>query len=57
MGVKEIPAKIFIFKEILRSWDVARTKSIYISSASLRELKELGDYEYFFRVYHNSETD
>ena len=33
------------------------TKSIYISTASLQELKELGKYEYFFRVYHNNETD
>ena len=24
---------------------------------SLQELKELGKYEYFFRVYHNNETD
>ena len=29
----------------------------YISTASLQELKELGKYEYFFRVYHNNETD
>ena len=40
---------------LLRIWDVARTKSIYISIASLPELKELGKYEYFFRVYHNNE--
>ena len=33
------------------------TKSIYILTASLQELKELGKYEYFFRVYHNNETD
>ena len=40
---------------LLRIWDVARTKSIYISVSSLPELKELGNYECFFRVYHNSE--
>ena len=40
---------------LLRIWDVARTKSIYISIASLPELKELGKYEYFFRVYHDNE--
>ena len=33
------------------------TESIYISTASLQELKELGKYKYFFRVYHNNETD
>ena len=35
------------------------TKSIYISTASLQELKELGTckYEYLFGVYHNNETD
>ena len=32
-------------------------KSIYISTASLQELTELGKYECFFRVYHNNETD
>ena len=93
MGVPKIPAKIFIFEEILKgtfqlsvehsifhlkfmSVCVAApflfkpcssyhsrfgmlpgTKSIYISAASLQELKELGKYEYFFRVYHNNETD
>ena len=93
MGVPKIPAKIFIFEEILKgtfqlsvehsifhlefmSVCVAALllfktcssyysgfgmlpgrKSIYISAASLKELKKLGKYEYFFRVYHNSETD
>ena len=33
------------------------TKSIYISTASSQELKELGKYEYFFGVYHNNEAD
>ena len=33
------------------------TKNMYSSTASLQELKELGKYEYFFGVYHNSETD
>ena len=28
---------------------------MYISIASLQELKELGKYEYFFKVYHNNE--
>ena len=32
-------------------------KSIYISTASLQELKEVGKYEYLFRVYHNNETN
>ena len=41
-----------LFIILLRIWDVARTKSIYISIGSL---KELGKYEYFFRVYHNNE--
>ena len=40
---------------ITQVWDVARTKSIYISIASLQKLKEPGKYEYFFKVYHNNE--
>ena len=44
-----------LFIILLMIWDVARTKSIYISIASLPELKELGKYGYFFRVYHNNE--
>ena len=87
MGVPKIPAKIFIFEEILKGTfqlsvehltfhlelcrcasprccclnsvhhitqdlECCQDKSIYISTASLQELKELGKYEYFFRVYH-----
>ena len=39
-----------LFIVLLRILDVARTKSIYISIAFLRELKELAKYEYFFSV-------
>ena len=46
-----------LFIILLRIWDVSRTKSMYISTASLQELKEPGKYESFFRVYHNNETD
>ena len=44
-----------LFMVLLRIWDVARTKSIYISIAPLQELNELGKYEYLFRIYHNNE--
>ena len=44
-----------LFIILLKVWDIAGTKSMYISIASLQELKELGNYEYFFRVYHNNE--
>ena len=93
MEVPKIPAKIFIFEEILKGTFqlsvehsifhlefmsvcvgtlllfkpcssyysgfgmLPGTKSIYISTASLQELKELGKYGYFFRVYHSNETD
>ena len=92
MGVPKIPAKIFIFEEILkgtfqlsversifhlefmsvyvaallfltlfiiflRIWDVARNKKHIHFNCFLTRTKRASKYEYFFRVYHNNETD